>query len=100
MATLKSRNIKITRIVDISEVNKVTTETSLNAICDGGTDTSMLDDQFKVLFYNDNKEVNVGGCMEGMAKKNVKIDTGSTGFDKDDGTTILIGINTAIDMSS
>jgi len=100
LATLKARYIKITRVVDFSVVNKVTTENSLNAICDGGADSSMLGDQFKVVFHNDNETANVGGCIDGMGKKNLKIDTGVTAYDKDDGTTLLIVVNNAIDMTS
>jgi len=33
-------------------------------------------------------------------KKNVKIGTGVTAYDKDDGTTLLIVVNNAIDMTS
>ncbi len=71
LATLKARYVNITRVIDFSAVNKTTTQNSLNAICDGGADTSMLGDQLKVMFHNDNETVNVGGCIEGMVKKNV-----------------------------
>jgi len=86
LATLKARYINITRVVDFSVVNKATTENSLNAIYDGGADTSMLGDQFRVIFHNDNETVNVGGCIDSMVKKNVKIGAGVTAYDKDDGT--------------
>jgi len=69
LATLKERYINITRVVDFSVVNKVTTLNSLNSICDGGADTFMLGDQFKVIFHNDNESVNVGGCIDGVVKK-------------------------------
>ena len=90
----------VTRVTTTIAHRIRTTQNSLNYICDGGADTSMLGDQFKVMFHNDNETVNVGGCIEGIMKKNVKIGTSVTAYDKDDCTTLLIVINNAIDMTS
>jgi len=35
-----------------------------------------------------------------MVKKNVKVGTGVTAYDKEDGATVLIVLNNAIDMAS
>ena len=79
-------------MVDIKK--SVTVEEVLNTIIDGGADTSMLNNKFKVILQNYYETVNVGGCIDGMVEEN-----GVIAYDKDNDSTILVVVNNIISLS-
>ena len=88
-----------TRNVELRNVKKLWQDPAVNAILDGGADTSLLGRSFLMLSYTERK-VNVSGFDEGIVFINLPIGTGVTAYDKDDGTTILLLVHKAIDHTS
>ena len=80
-------------------VKELRQDPAVNAILDGGANTSLLGSSFLMLSYTECK-VNVSEFDEGMVLKNLPIGTGVTAYDKDDGTTILLLVHEAIDHTS
>ena len=101
VALLQSRNNK-TRSVryDEKSIRKLKSLAGqYNTIGDNGADTCLLGSAFTMISYS-NRRAMVHGFDEDLSIGEKKIGTGVTAFDKDDGTTIIVCVNEAIDHTS